>query len=53
MIIGGAEDKLGKRGILKEFVAASGGRDATRRRDCQGGKTRKNVRNSYPSGRDS
>jgi cyanophycinase len=28
MIIGGAEDKLGKRGILKEFVAASGGRDA-------------------------
>ena len=28
MIIGGAEDKLRKRTILKEFVAASGGRDA-------------------------
>ena len=28
MIIGGAEDKLRKRGILKDFVAASGGRDA-------------------------
>ena len=28
MIIGGAEDKLRKRGILKDFVAASGGSDA-------------------------
>jgi cyanophycinase len=28
MIIGGAEDKLRRRTILKEFVAASGGRDA-------------------------
>ena len=28
MIIGGAEDKLRKRGILKDFVAASGGADA-------------------------
>lgn len=28
MIIGGAEDKLGKRTILKEFVAASGGASA-------------------------
>ena len=28
MIIGGAEDKLRKRGILKDFVAASGGNDA-------------------------
>ena len=28
MLIGGAEDKLRKRGILKDFVAASGGRDA-------------------------
>jgi len=28
MIIGGAEDKLGKRAILTEFVAASGGADA-------------------------
>jgi cyanophycinase len=28
MIIGGAEDKLGRRTILKEFVAASGGADA-------------------------
>ena len=28
MIIGGAEDKLGKRAILTEFVAASGGSDA-------------------------
>jgi len=28
MIIGGAEDKLRKRSILKEFVAASGGADA-------------------------
>jgi cyanophycinase len=28
MIIGGAEDKLGKRTILKEFVAASGGEHA-------------------------
>jgi cyanophycinase len=28
MIIGGAEDKLRKRTILKEFVVASGGRDA-------------------------
>ncbi|MEI2811514.1 MAG: cyanophycinase [Nocardioides sp.] len=28
MIIGGAEDKLGKRTILKEFVAASGGPEA-------------------------
>ena len=28
MIIGGAEDKLRKRTILKEFVAASGGADA-------------------------
>lgn len=28
MIIGGAEDKLGKRTILREFIAASGGRDA-------------------------
>ena len=28
MIIGGAEDKLGKRTILKEFVAASGGENA-------------------------
>jgi cyanophycinase len=28
MIIGGAEDKLGKRRILKEFVAASGGEHA-------------------------
>jgi cyanophycinase len=28
MIIGGAEDKLRKRTILKEFVAASGGKDA-------------------------
>lgn len=28
MIIGGAEDKLGKRGILRAFVAASGGLDA-------------------------
>ena len=28
MIIGGAEDKLRRRRILKEFVAASGGPDA-------------------------
>ena len=28
VIIGGAEDKLRKRSILKEFVAASGGPDA-------------------------
>ena len=28
MIIGGAEDKLHKRTILKDFVAASGGQDA-------------------------
>lgn len=28
MIIGGAEDKLGRRSILKEFVAASGGEHA-------------------------
>jgi len=28
MIIGGAEDKLRKRRILREFVAASGGREA-------------------------
>jgi cyanophycinase len=28
MIIGGAEDKLGRRAILREFVAASGGKDA-------------------------
>jgi cyanophycinase len=28
MIIGGAEDKLRKRMILKEFVAAGGGADA-------------------------
>jgi cyanophycinase len=28
MIIGGAEDKLGRRTILKEFVAASGGAEA-------------------------
>ena len=28
MIIGGAEDKLRKRRILKEFVAAAGGLDA-------------------------
>ena len=28
MIIGGAEDKLRKRRILKEFVAASGGPEA-------------------------
>jgi cyanophycinase len=28
MVIGGAEDKLGRRTILKEFVAAAGGADA-------------------------
>ena len=28
MVIGGAEDKLRQRTILKEFVAASGGADA-------------------------